>query len=106
MQFVINAYDGKDEGAYERRMSVRPQHLENIARIDGKVVCAGGLLDEYGKMKGSVLILDFDSREKLDAYLASEPYITEAVWKKPFPLKRRNCWSVSSGAIQTMISNM
>ena len=80
MQYVVTAYDG--ENKLEERMRVRPQHLENIARIDGKVVCAGGLLDEYGKMKGSVLILDFDSREKVDAYLASEPYITEAVWDK------------------------
>ncbi len=39
------------------------------------------LLDDEGKMKGSVLILDFDSKEKLDAYLASEPYIAESVWE-------------------------
>ena len=80
MQYVLTAYDGVDK--LEERMRVRPQHLENMARIDGKVVCAGGLLDDDGKMKGSVLILDFDSREKLDAYLACEPYITESVWEK------------------------
>ena len=80
MQYLITAYDG--ENKLEERMRVRPQHLENMARIDGKVVCAGGLLDEDGKMKGSVLIMDFDSKEKLDAYLAGEPYITEDVWEK------------------------
>ena len=80
MQYVITAYDGEDK--LGERMRVRPQHLENMARIEGKVVCAGGLLDEDGNMKGSVLILDFDSREKLDAYLTSEPYITEGVWEK------------------------
>ena len=80
MQYVITAYDG--ENKLGERMRVRPQHLENMARIEGKVVCAGGLLDEDGNMKGSVLILDFDSREKLDAYLTSEPYITEGVWEK------------------------
>ena len=80
MQYLITAYDG--ENKLEERMRVRPQHLENMAGIDGKVVCAGGLLDEDGKMKGSVLIMDFDSKEKLDAYLAGEPYITEDVWEK------------------------
>ena len=80
MQYVITAYDG--ENKLEERMRVRPRHLENMSRIDGKVVCAGGLLDDEGKMKGSVLILDFDNKEKLDAYLASEPYIAESVWEK------------------------
>ena len=40
------------------------------------------ILDEEGKMAGSVLILDFASKEQLDAYLAHEPYILENVWEK------------------------
>lgn len=80
MQYVITAYDG--ENKLEERMRVRPRHLQNMARIDGKVICAGGLLDEDEKMKGSVLILEFDSEEQLDAYLESEPYIAEGVWEK------------------------
>ena len=40
------------------------------------------LLDREGKMKGSVMILDFASRDQLDAYLESEPYIQEHVWEK------------------------
>ena len=78
MQFVITAYDG--ENMLDRRMEVRPRHLENLSKIMGKVVCAGGLLDDSGRMKGSVMVLDFESREALDAYLASEPYIAEGVW--------------------------
>ncbi len=78
MQFVITAYDG--DNMPEKRMEVRPRHLANLARITDRVVCAGGLLDEDGRMKGSVMILDFDSREALDAYLDTEPYRTEGVW--------------------------
>ena len=48
----------------------------------GKILCARGLLDEEGKMKGSVMVIDFDSRECLDEYLKSEPYIMEKVWEK------------------------
>ena len=51
MQFIITAHDG--EGMLAKRMEVRPQHLENMGKIKGKVLCAGGLLDEEGKMKGS-----------------------------------------------------
>lgn len=80
MQFVVTAYDGA--GMLEKRMEVRPRHLENMSKIRGRVICAGGLLDEEGRMKGSVLILDFESRELLDEYLDSEPYIVEKVWEK------------------------
>ena len=45
------------------------------------MICAGGILDEEGKMAGSVMILDFDSKELLDEYLKSEPYIQEHVWE-------------------------
>ena len=80
MQFIIKAYDG--ENMLEKRMAVRPRHLENIAKVKGKVLCAGGLLDEEGKMKGSVMIMDFESKAMLDEYLSSEPYIIEHVWEK------------------------
>lgn len=46
------------------------------------MICAGSLLDGEGKMKGSVLIMDFDSQELLDEYLNDEPYLTEHVWEK------------------------
>ena len=47
MQFAIIAHDGK--GMHEKRLAVRQRHLENIAQIKGKVICAGGILDEEGK---------------------------------------------------------
>ena len=79
MQFVITAHDG--ENMLERRLAVRVRHLENMTKVKGKVLCAGGLLDEEGKMKGSVLVIDFESRGLLDEYLETEPYITEHVWE-------------------------
>jgi len=80
MQFLITAYDG--ENMLEHRMEVRSRHLENIAKVNGRVICAGGLLDDEGKMKGSALVMEFASRELLDEYLATEPYITEKVWER------------------------
>ena len=47
MQFVVNAHDGKD--VLEKRMEVRPRHLENMLRNKEHVICAGGILDEAGK---------------------------------------------------------
>ena len=80
MQFIITAHDG--ENMLAKRMEVRPRHLENMSHLNGRVICAGGLLDEAGKMKGSVMILEFDGREALERYLKTEPYIVEKVWEK------------------------
>ena len=80
VQFVIRAYDGK--GMLEKRMEVRPRHLEGMERIRQHVVCAGGLQDDEGKMKGSMLVMEFESRQELDEYLANEPYVLEHVWEK------------------------
>ena len=34
------------------------------------------------KIKGSVLVMEFPSRAALDAYLETEPYVTEHVWER------------------------
>jgi uncharacterized protein len=83
MQFIITAYDGKDEGAPQRRMAVREQHLALAASMakEKKTLYGAALLDENEKMIGSVLIFDFPSRQELDEYLKVEPYVTGNVWQ-------------------------
>ena len=66
MQFLIRAYDG--EGKLDKRMEVRPRHLEGMKKLSAHIISAGGLLDDEGKMKGSALIMDFESRNELDDY--------------------------------------
>ena len=63
-------------------MEVRSLHLKNMAQVEGRIICAGGILDNEGKMKGSVLVMDFASRELLDQYLQTEPYIAAKVREK------------------------
>ena len=80
MQFIIKALDG--EGMLEKRMAVRAQHLEGIKALGRQVICAGGMLDEEGRMKGSALVMEFADRAALDEYLKNEPYAAEGVWQK------------------------
>ena len=80
MKFLIKAYDG--ECMLEKRMAVRPRHLEGMKKLLDHIVCAGGLLDDEGNMKGSALVMEFPDRASLDAYLASEPYVVEHVWDR------------------------
>ena len=82
MQFVIIARDGTDPEAQARRQAVRPAHLEGIRPFveRGNILVGGAILDEVGNMVGSVLMADFPTRERLDAWLTGDPYVTDGVW--------------------------
>ena len=79
-QYVIKAYDG--EGKLDKRMEVRPRHFEGMEKMKEHILCAGGMLDDDGKMIGSLLVMEFENREQLDEYLAHEPYVVEHVWER------------------------
>ncbi len=80
MQFLVKAYDGPN--MLDKRMEVRPRHLEGMKALGKQIICAGGLLDEENAMRGSALVMEFENRAALDAYLESEPYVVEGVWQK------------------------
>ena len=79
MQFIVKAYDG--DGMLDKRMEVRPRHMEGMKALGKQAICAGGLLDDEGRMKGSALVMEFESRAALDEYLKNEPYVVEGVWQ-------------------------
>jgi uncharacterized protein YciI len=89
-QYLVTAYDHTDDGALERRMGVRPHHLDAARELkaNGNYVIGGAILDDEGKMMGSVMIVQFGSDEELQAWQQSEPYITQKIWEtvdiKPF----------------------
>ncbi|WP_435357097.1 YciI family protein [Emticicia sp. SJ17W-69] len=89
-QYVIVAQDGRDEAALERRMAARPEHLAGAKALKekGNFVVGGAMLDDNDKMIGSVMILQFESDEKMQEWYDNEPYIKDGVWKfvevKPF----------------------
>jgi uncharacterized protein YciI len=82
-QYIILAYDAKDEGAPERRMKVREEHLNLIGqlRARGNVLIGAAITDTDDKMIGSCIVANFPSRVELDAWLKIEPYVTEHVWE-------------------------
>lgn len=80
MQFLVKAYDGPN--MLDKRMEVRPMHLEGMQKLGKQIIVAGGLLDAEGKMKGSALVMEFPDRAALDDYLAHEPYVVAGVWQK------------------------
>ena len=94
MQFLLLGYDGTDAGALERRLKVREEHLKkiNLLKRCGECLFGGAILDDEGKMIGSMIVYDFPDRQSLDERLKDEPYITAGVWEKieikPFRLAK------------------
>lgn len=84
MHYVIHAYDHTDSDALDRRMAVRPAHLDYIAQLKekGQFILGGALLNPDGKMIGSMLLLALDTEDQLNDYLNSDPYIVQGVWDK------------------------
>ncbi|RYZ93497.1 MAG: hypothetical protein EOP47_29465 [Sphingobacteriaceae bacterium] len=91
-QYVITAYDHTDVGALERRMNVRRHHLDGARELKAtqNYIAGGAILNDEGKMIGSVMILQFETEEELEAWKMREPYITQNIWEtvdvKPFKL--------------------
>lgn len=78
MKFVIIGYDGP-EGEAKRKVH-RPAHLANLEPLDkaGRVVLAGPLTDKTG----SLLVLDFDSRDEAERFVEQDPYTVHGVFER------------------------
>ncbi len=82
MSFLVQAFDDSDENALERRMAAREAHLEAArkSKADGRLITAGAILDESGRMIGSVLIFDLNSPGEVEELLNADPYTKQGVW--------------------------
>ncbi|HUM13833.1 MAG TPA: YciI family protein [Myxococcaceae bacterium] len=83
MQFLIIANDFRDPEALSRRMQQRPAHIEGVKRMkaEGTFLDGGAMLDDEGRMVGSMVLVEFPSRPDVDAWLAADPYVTGKVWE-------------------------
>ncbi|QND72858.1 YciI family protein [Tardiphaga robiniae] len=83
MQFTIIARDDTAEGTPAKRLAARVEHLERIhaLKAEGAVIDGGAIIDPEGKMVGSIVLCEYPDRAALDAYIESEIYYRERVWK-------------------------
>ena len=83
MTFLVLGYDGADAEAPARRAAARSTHLSTAQRLKtaGHLLEGGAILDDAGKMVGSMLLMEFPTRAELDAWLVSDAYSVGGVWK-------------------------
>ena len=94
MWYVIFSQDVED--SLEKRMSVRPAHLERLQVLqdEGRLLTAGPLpaIDSENPgeagFTGSTVIADFNSLEEAKAWADADPYVAAGVYAnviiKPF----------------------
>jgi uncharacterized protein YciI len=84
MEFLVLAYDGTDEGALARRMAAREAHLAGVRPMgeDGRMLIGGAILDDAGRMIGSMTVVNLPDRAAVDAWLADDPYVKGGVWQR------------------------
>lgn len=84
MQYMVLGYDGSDEHALERRLAVRPAHVELAHDLiaKGAILYGGAILDDSDRMIGTLFVCDFETRAELDDWLKIKPYVTGKVWQK------------------------
>lgn len=73
MAFLIIAFCGEDSHAIRAR--VRAEHIEYMLKHVQIVTIGGGITsDDQSIMTGMMIVLDVDSRQEAEAFLAAEPY--------------------------------
>lgn len=82
--YLIIANDGKDGKALDRRKDVRPLHLAGAKKLkdNGNFVIGGAMLDDDNNMRGSIMIVQFETQDDFQKWYDNEPYITKGVWKE------------------------
>lgn len=84
MQFMVLGYDWKGEQGLARRLAAREAHLAQAGKMQsaGNLLYGVAMLDAEGRMCGSMLVVEFNSREDLDRWLEHEPYVVGKVWER------------------------
>lgn len=73
MLYVFRLLDKPHQAALRQR--VRPEHKAYLATVAERIAFAGPIVADDGQtMIGSLLAIDFDSRDAAHAWLADEPF--------------------------------
>ena len=96
MIFVFRLLDKPASAALRER--VRPEHKAYLGRVAERIAFAGPLTEDDGAtMIGSLLAIDFDSREAALAWLADEPFTRAGLYARSEVQAFVNLWPQSVG---------
>ncbi len=72
MIFALVAHD--QPNAVDKRLAIRPEHLEYLDGLGDKLLLAGPFLNDKGEGVGSILLLEAASLAEAREVFARDPY--------------------------------
>ena len=85
-------------GAAELRQRVRPEHKAYLAAVAERIAFAGPFVADDGQtMLGSLLAIDFESRDAAHAWLAQEPFTRAGLYASTTVHAFVNLWPQRAG---------
>jgi uncharacterized protein YciI len=94
--YVFRLLDKRDGAALRQR--VRPEHKAYLAQMADRIAFAGPLMHDDGTtMIGSLLAIDFASREAAMAWLAGEPFTRAGLYAGVEVQAFVNLWPQKAG---------
>lgn len=86
--------------AAELRLRVRPEHKAFLAEMADRIAFAGPLTSDDGQtMIGSLLAIDFASRDDAHAWLADEPFTRAGLYASTTVHAFVNLWPQKAGFV-------
>jgi uncharacterized protein YciI len=81
MKYVLICEDRKD--SLEVRLGNRDKHLAYLGELGDRVSLAGPMLSDDGEsMVGSMLIIEAESADEIEAIAAGDPYALAGLFEK------------------------
>ena len=77
--FIIICEDKKN--SLKKRLANRENHLAHLKSLKKDLILAGPTLDTDGNPNGSILIINFTNKIKLQKFLEKDPYVKENLFK-------------------------
>lgn len=85
-------------GALELRQRIRPEHKAYLGQMADRIAFAGPFLADDGQtMVGSLLVIDFPSREAAHAWIAGEPFTRAGIYASTSVYAFQNLWPQKAG---------
>lgn len=96
MIYIFHLLDKPD--GLELRQRLRPEHKAYLGVMADRIAFAGPLLSDDGAtMVGSVLAIDFDSREAAAQWQAAEPFTRAGLYASVQVHAFQNLWPQKAG---------
>lgn len=101
MPFLIDATDASGVG--ETRAVLRASHLKRLEDSLELIIAAGAKLTDDGAAIGSLFLLEVDSREEAEQFVAHDPYLIGGVYESVIITRWRKGFFDHARVLQSVV---